>query len=476
MDSLYPTIVKDTIASPPNQEVSWLPGETMGWSPSNTLHPLGLQSPGETTKSSFNLHLSPADSCFIRFSEPNRSVGGGGYCDLYKGIYTPTGQKLALKRPRFSAQEPKEAEDAKRRFYREGRTWSTMVHINILPFLGMIEIANETYLISPWLDHGDLSKFLSARLRFLEMSEDERSAHVTQNVFERFNEYNIVFGIASGLAYLHQSNIVHGDMKAANVLLDVDVRPVLCDFGMTKILDSEFNCTSTAMKGAGSLRWMSPELMNNAPRTPGSDIYSFGMTIVITGKVPYPDLNNQFALAKALINGQRPPATPSTRNGRSFGNLWELASRCWEDDPAKRPSASDVAAVVSVALARSSGGDLDTVSDESTDDMSCVSDLSTDSPAIFSVGRPSPDSLGNRTKNNFLALTEASTSPSPARPPPPPPPLRIQRYQEPDDGNPFFFDRKLQLLQDQPSVDYSRPKTTADRNRGTFSRRRSSTL
>ncbi|KAG9027356.1 hypothetical protein FRB95_007843 [Tulasnella sp. JGI-2019a] len=150
-----------------------------------------------------------------------------------------------------------------------------------------------------------------------------------------------VFGIISGLAYLHQSNIVHGDMKAANVL----VHPVLCDFGMTKILDSD--CTSTAMKGAGSLRWMGPELMHNAPKSPQSDIFSFGMTIVevITGKVPYPDLSNQFALAMAISSGQRPPATPSSREGRSFENLWEIASRCWEADPIKRPSASDMAAI-----------------------------------------------------------------------------------------------------------------------------------
>ncbi|KAG9003494.1 hypothetical protein FRB94_003077 [Tulasnella sp. JGI-2019a] len=296
---------------------------------------------GMAKTGSFILGLSSADSHFIRFSEPNRPVGGGGYCDLFKGIYTLTGQQLALKRPRFSTQDPKDADDSKRRFHREARIWSTLAHVNILPFLGLIDTADETYLISPWLDHGDLSKFLSARLRYLELSHDGRSSHVARDVFDRFDEYTIVFGIISGLAYLHQSNIVHGDMKAANVL----VHPVLCDFGMTKILDSD--CTSTAMKGAGSLRWMGPELMHNAPKSPQSDIFSFGMTIVevITGKVPYPDLSNQFALAMAISSGQRPLATPSSREGRSFENLWEIASRCWEADPIKRPSASDMAAI-----------------------------------------------------------------------------------------------------------------------------------
>lgn len=62
---------------------------------------------------------------------------------------------------------------------------------------------------------------------------------------------NQVHGIASGIAYLHSRQIVHGDVKAANVLIDHEVVPLLCDFGMTKILDG-FSATSTAMKGTGS--------------------------------------------------------------------------------------------------------------------------------------------------------------------------------------------------------------------------------
>ncbi|KAG9027352.1 hypothetical protein FRB95_007839 [Tulasnella sp. JGI-2019a] len=103
------------------------------------------------------------------------------------------------------------------------------------------------------------------------------------------------------------------------------------------------------MKAAGSIRWSAPELMEDVPRSPKSDIYSFGMTIVeiITGKVPYPEFKNASALFEELNSGRRPPATPSSRNGKSFINLWEIASSCWEADPLKRPSARDVSAKVS---------------------------------------------------------------------------------------------------------------------------------
>ncbi|KAG8986570.1 hypothetical protein FRB93_005232 [Tulasnella sp. JGI-2019a] len=287
-------------------------------------------------------HLSLSVDC-IQIPEPSRSVGGGGYCDMFRGIYTPTGIHLALKRPRFSTQDPLEAADARRRFEREGRIWATLKHLNILSFFGMLDISGETYLISPWLEHGDLSRFVPARLRFLELSPDERARHPERVPFETFDEWDIIYGIVSGLAYLHENNVIHGDMKAANVLLDTEIRPVLCDFGMTKVLDGVYNATSTAMQGAGSFRWMSPEMLMNAPKSRESDIYAFGMTIVevITGKVPFPDIISPGAIALAITSGQRPTFEPLSRDQTSFEDLWKLASSCWDHNPDKRPSAND---------------------------------------------------------------------------------------------------------------------------------------
>ncbi|KAG8986568.1 hypothetical protein FRB93_005230 [Tulasnella sp. JGI-2019a] len=90
----------------------------------------------------------------------------------------------------------------------------------------MLDISGETYLISPWLEHGDLSRFVPARLRFFGLSEDERAHRPERVAFEIFDEWDIIYGIVSGLAYLHENNVVHGDMKAANVLLDTGIRLV----------------------------------------------------------------------------------------------------------------------------------------------------------------------------------------------------------------------------------------------------------
>ncbi|KAG9038263.1 hypothetical protein FRB95_002224 [Tulasnella sp. JGI-2019a] len=285
--------------------------------------------------------LSLTDSHLISIPEHHRPVGHGGYCDLYQGIYLPNKQLVALKRARFPIHDPTEVANTKRRFAREGQIWAKLDHVNILRFLGMVNIEGDNYLVSRWYDLGDLSWFVSDRLCFLLLPEHQRSGHIKRGSFERFDEHKIVLGIASGLEYLHANRIVHGDLRAANVLLNADVQPLLCDFGMTKISDGD---TSTGMKGAGSLRWMSPELENDGPRTNSTDMYAFGMTIVeiLTGKLPYSNINNSFGVARAVFSGERPSKTPLTREGKDFTDLWDYAACCWDADPGRRPSAANI--------------------------------------------------------------------------------------------------------------------------------------
>jgi serine/threonine protein kinase len=100
----------------------------------------------------------------------------------------------------------------------------------------------------------------------------------------RLNLGSKIRGVVAGIAYLHSNSIVDGDVKAANVLVNPDVQPMLCDFGLSKVLDG-FNATSTAMKGVGSIQWMAPELLNNEPKTTASDMFALGFTI---GEVRHP--------------------------------------------------------------------------------------------------------------------------------------------------------------------------------------------
>ncbi|KAG8915103.1 hypothetical protein FRC00_007880 [Tulasnella sp. 408] len=90
------------------------------------------------------------------------------------------------------------------------------------------------------------------------------------------NRVRLLCETASAINYLHENEVVHGDIKASNMLIDDEEHILLCDFGLTKLLHSR---TSTAMKRAGTIRWQSPELWDDAPKTFESDVYAFGMTI-----------------------------------------------------------------------------------------------------------------------------------------------------------------------------------------------------
>ena len=66
--------------------------------------------------------------------------------------------------------------------------------------------------------------------------------------------------VAEGLAFLHEQGIVHGDVKAANVLVSDSKEAFICDFGLSK---AEAADTSIGLEGLGSTRWMSIELLEN---------------------------------------------------------------------------------------------------------------------------------------------------------------------------------------------------------------------
>ena len=96
-----------------------------------------------------------------------------------------------------------------------------------------------------------------------------------------------ILDVLSGLSYLHKNNIVHGDIKGANVLVDSQGRACLADLGLSRLIDTQID-TWTSIQSTiapwGTLLWQAPELLKAqledqehlpAPTT-FSDIYAFG--------------------------------------------------------------------------------------------------------------------------------------------------------------------------------------------------------
>ncbi|KAG8953676.1 hypothetical protein FRC04_001880 [Tulasnella sp. 424] len=243
----------------------------------------------------------------------------GHFCDVFQAIYLGVG-KVALKRPRIGAAEYNE--DTIRRFQREAATWQRLQHPHILEYLGTFQRDGHFYLVSQFVENGTLVEYIV--------------------LHPSVNRVKLLCETADAISYLHDEEVVHGDIKASNILIGDNGQVLLCDFGLTRTTDSR---TSTAMKGAGTLRWQSPELWDGCSKSFKSDVYAFGMTIaeVLTGEVPFPDLETGGAVIRAvLIESRRPPKNPAESSaGLSYEKVWAVAEACWSTTPEERISINE---------------------------------------------------------------------------------------------------------------------------------------
>ncbi|KAG8913799.1 Transcriptional regulatory protein sin3, partial [Tulasnella sp. 408] len=177
----------------------------------------------------------------------------GHFCDVFEGTHLKEG-KIALKRPRIGLTGYDDV--VVRRFEREATTWRRLRHPHILKFLGTFKRDGHMYFVSPFIDNGTLVEYIAAN--------------------PDINRIRLLCETADAVQYLHKEGVVHGDLKASNILIGDNGSSLLCDFGLTKAAESR---TSTAMQGAGTFRWQAPELWDNAPKSFESDVYAFGMTV-----------------------------------------------------------------------------------------------------------------------------------------------------------------------------------------------------
>ena len=143
--------------------------------------------------------------------------------------------------------------------------------------------------------------------------------------------------ILVALSFIHKDNIIHRDIKAANVLISNDGSVKLCDFGVAAQLNQASNRRQTM---AGTPYWMAPEvIMEGVYYDTKADIWSLGITAyeMATGNPPYCEI--EALRVMQLITKSKPPRL----EGKSYSaSLKEFIALCLDEDATERPSADDL--------------------------------------------------------------------------------------------------------------------------------------
>lgn len=146
--------------------------------------------------------------------------------------------------------------------------------------------------------------------------------------------------ILCGLKYLHDANIMHRDIKGANVLVSNDGQVKVSDFGASKEIE-ELTQGDEGMRGTltGTPLWMAPEVVLEKGYGKASDVFSFGATVMemLTGKPPNAHLKNFAALVRHW-DREQPVAIPSTLSPVAV----DFLERCLRIDPAARPTVDEL--------------------------------------------------------------------------------------------------------------------------------------
>lgn len=216
-------------------------------------------------------------------------IGEGGFGAVYRATQTVVDREVAIKvilpqyanRPEFI-----------RRFESEAKLIARLEHLYIVPLIDYWRDPDGAFLVLRWLRGGTLKDLLR--------NQGAMQPRAAAKLFTQ---------VASALAIAHRNNVVHRDVKPANILLDEEGNAYLSDFGIALDTVESTGATSSGGGGiTGSAGYISPEQINVQPVTNRADIYSMTLVLyeMLSGNHPYPDAKSAIALFIKHTNEELP--------------------------------------------------------------------------------------------------------------------------------------------------------------------------
>ncbi|CAL8074568.1 unnamed protein product [Calicophoron daubneyi] len=258
---------------------------------------------------------------FIRTGDPletyilTEKLGHGASGTVHCARNKQTQQLVAIKAMKLDKQPNRDLIISEIEVMRE------LQHENIVNYLDsyLLRGSNELWVVMEYLDGGSLTDVVTETVMDVSLM-----AAVTRECLR-------------AIAYLHDRNIIHRDIKSDNVLLGTQGQVKVTDFGFCAQLGNRQSKRCTMV---GTPYWMAPEVVNKTERYGQKiDIWSLGIMIIemIDGEPPY--MREQPLKAIMLIQTNGKP-TPKTKNLDS--SLVDFMERCLVVNPERRASAKEL--------------------------------------------------------------------------------------------------------------------------------------
>ncbi|KAF2858118.1 Pkinase-domain-containing protein [Piedraia hortae CBS 480.64] len=272
-------------------------------------------------------------------------IGQGSFGTVSLALHAVTGELMAVKQVEMPSKNG-EALDAKKNHMVEALKQEISLlrelkHENIVRYLGSNSEENHLNIFLEYVAGGSVATML---VNYGSLGETLIANFVRQ--------------ILQGLAYLHSKDIIHRDIKGANILVDNKGTVKISDFGISKRVEATtmrppgaFGAKRGAVNNRvslqGSVFWMAPEVVRQTAYTKKADIWSLGCLIVemFTGSHPHPNctqLQAIFKIGNSMVGGNGENARPEIP-AKASQEAKEFLRRTFELEHEKRPTAEELA-------------------------------------------------------------------------------------------------------------------------------------
>ncbi|KAJ8753770.1 hypothetical protein K2173_000024 [Erythroxylum novogranatense] len=260
-------------------------------------------------------------------------IGRGGFGVVYRTMLRD-GRSVAIKKLTVSSLIKSQEE-----FEREVKKLGKIRHHNLVALEGYYWTPSLQLLIYEYIPSGSLYKHL-------------HDVPGTNCLYWR-QRFNIVLGMAKGLAHLHRANFIHYNLKSTNILIDDFGEPKVGDFGLARLLPMLDRCILSS-KIQSALGYMAPEFACKTVKiTEKCDVYGFGVLVleVVTGKRPVEYMEDDVVVLCDLVRGALEDGrVEECIDGRLRGNfpadeaipVIKLGLICASQVPSNRPDMEEV--------------------------------------------------------------------------------------------------------------------------------------